>query len=394
MKLVVFGLTISSSWGNGHATLWRGLCRELSTLGHAVTFFERDVPYYAEHRDLARPPGCDLRLYPEWNEDVEAAARRELANADVAMVTSYCPDAGIASRFVLGSRALRVFYDMDTPVTLDRLARGESVAYLPEGGLRDFDLVLSFTGGRALDVLRERLGARRVAPLYGSVDPRTHRPVPRSPRYAADLSYLGTYAPDRDSALERLFLAPARKLSSLRFLIGGALYPPSFPWEKNIAYIPHVPPPEHPAFYCSSALTLNVTRAAMAKMGYCPSGRIFEAAACGVPILSDVWPGLDTFLTPGREILTAESTEEAITLLRMPRTALAEVAARARARVLEEHSAGRRARELVGLIEDLTPTLSLKGEGAGIRQGEDTKSLPFQSGLSDRELSGGGRMRS
>src|SRR5690242_2714714 len=168
MKLVIFGLTISSSWGNGHATLWRGLLRALCRRGDRVVFYERDVPYYAAHRDLAElPAGGMLCLYDDWQE-ASTRARGDLADADVAIVTSYCPDAVDATALVLSSKAaLRVFYDLDTPVTLARLAAGERVEYLPPRGLGEFDLVLSFTGGQALDALKTQLGARRAEPLYG-----------------------------------------------------------------------------------------------------------------------------------------------------------------------------------------------------------------------------------
>ena len=350
MKLVIFGLTISSSWGNGHATLWRGLCRALAKSGHRVVFFERDVPYYAIHRDLRELPGTDLRLYPSW-EEAFAAARREVADADAAMVTSYCPDGVAASELVLGTDGpVSVFYDLDTPVTLERLDAGEKVPYLPAEGLGGFDLVLSYTGGRALDELRERLGARRVAPLYGSVDPETHRPAAPVPDFQADFSYLGTYAADRQEALQRLFLEPARRLPEKRFVIGGAQYPVDFPWGTNVWFVRHLPPADHPAFYASSPLTLNVTRAAMAGMGYCPSGRLFEAAACGTAALSDRWEGLDRFFEPGREIFTAGGTEEVFEILSLPREEIDKVARAARERTLAEHTAERRAAEMVEML--------------------------------------------
>jgi len=352
MRLVIFGLSVSSSWGNGHAALWRGLLGALLRDGHRATFFERDVPYYADHRDLtALPDGGELVLYPDW-EVVLPHARRALAEADVGMVTSYCPDGIAAARLVLDSGApVRCFYDLDTPVTLAQLAAGTPVGYLPPEGLGGFDLVLSYTGGGALDALRERLGAQRVAPLYGSVDPDVHRPVPAAEHYNAALSYLGTYAADRQAALERLFVEPARRRPELRFVIGGALYPESFPWARNIWFVRHLPPAEHPAFYCSSAITLNVTRASMAAMGWCPSGRLFEAAACGTPILSDRWDGIEAFFAPGREIILADDTTEALAALEAAPSELAAIARRARERTLDEHTAGRRARELAAALE-------------------------------------------
>ena len=275
-------------------------------------------------------------------------AARALAEADVGIVTSYCPDAIAAAALLLDSRvALRCFYDLDTPVTLDRLRRGERVDYLPENGLADFDLTLSYTGGPALDALRHVLGARRVVPLYGSVDPAQHRPIAPIPRYRAALSYIGTYAADRQAALERLLVAPARARPAARFVIAGAQYPQDFPWSENIWFVRHLPPVEHPAFYSSSRLTLNVTRAAMARMGWCPSGRLFEAAACGTAILSDAWDGLDAFFIPGEEILVASDTEDALAALDLSDAEIARIARRGRERALAEHSAARRAAQML-----------------------------------------------
>lgn len=352
MNIIIFGLTVSSSWGNGHAALWRGMIRGLLADGHRVTFFERDVPYYADTRDLVElPEGGNLVLYDDWHA-VRPRIDQVLADADVGMVTSYCPDALAATRLVLDARLpVRCFYDLDTPVTLARLAAGEPVDYLGPEGLAGFDLVLSYTGGGALDALRDRLGARRVVPIYGSVDPDLHRPAPPRDAYTALLSYLGTYAADRQAALERLFVEPARRMPDERFVIAGAQYPDGFPWTANTFFVRHLPPPEHPAFYSSSRLTLNVTRGAMARMGWCPSGRLFEAAACGVPILSDAWDGLGDFFRPGQEILVADTTADAMDALRQPPGALAEVARRARDRTLDEHTAARRAREMVAAFE-------------------------------------------
>ena len=338
MKLVIFGLAISSSWGNGHATIWRGLVKALAGAGHHVVFFERDVPYYAAHRDLTEIPGGKLILYAEW-EEAAAMARAQLADADVGIVTSYCPDGIAASEAVLCSPALHVFYDMDTPVTLAALRSGRPLGYIGPRGLRDFDLVLSFTGGPAMQALHTELGARRVAPLYGCVDPAVHRPMPPMESHRAALSYLGTYSEDRMEILRRLFMEPAARLPQQRFLLGGSLYPDHFPWASNIYFIHHVPPARHPAFYCSSRLTLNVTRGAMAAMGHCPSGRLFEAAACGVPILSDGWDGLDAFFTPGAEILVASNTEQALGAISLSDAELARLSGAARERVLAEHTA-------------------------------------------------------
>lgn len=351
MKLVIFGLSVSSSWGNGHATLWRGLIRALARRKHRVVFFERDVPYYASHRDLTELPGGQLCLYSDWSEALPRASE-QLADADVGIVTSFCPDGLAAAELLFDSNVrLRTFYDLDAPVTLDCIRRNQPVPYIGPRGLRDFDLVLSYTGGKALTELRQTLGAKWVEPLYGSVDPDVHFPVRSVPKYENDLSYLGTFSQDRQDILDELFVEPASRLPKSRFVIGGSQYPASFPPTRNIFHIPHVPPPEHPAFYCSSRITLNVTRRAMAQMGYCPSGRLFEAAACDVPILSDVWNGLDEFFEPGREILLARSAADTIRALDISDEELAAIARRARERTLDTYTAGERARELESILE-------------------------------------------
>ena len=349
MKIVIFGLTISSSWGNGHATIWRSLCRQLIGRAHTVVFFELDVPYYAAHRDVSSVDGGTLRLYKSWNDVVDIAGR-ELRDADVAIVTSYCPDAVAASDLVWFSPALRVFYDLDAPITIARLRAGEVVPYIPPNGLGDFDLVLSFTGGAALDALRADLGAKKIVPLYGSVDPDVHCPVPCKDSYRAALSYLGTYSQDRQDTLQDLFIEPARRVPEARFVMGGAQYPAEFPWTNNIFFVRHLPPSEHPSFFCSSRLTLNVTRAAMRDMGWCPSGRLFEAAACGVPTISDTWNGLDQFFTPGSEILIASSAEEVLASLELSDAQLNRIAHAARERVLAEHTGGQRAQQFEDII--------------------------------------------
>jgi spore maturation protein CgeB len=351
MKIAIFGLAVSSAWGNGHATHWRGLCRELGNRGHDVTFFEKDVPYYAAHRDLTGLPGGRLVLYSRW-DDISGLASQSAAEADVGLVTSYCPDALMATELLLSSRCkLRVFYDLDTPVTLAMVRNGESCPYVPPEGLRGFDMVLSYTGGPALDELGSTLGARRVASLYGSVDPEVHFPVSPVAEYISDLSHLGTYAEDREAALRALLIEPALRLPSKRFLIGGPQYPKMFPWCSNIFYRSHVSPAEHPAFYCSSRFTLNVTRRVMANMGFCPSNRLFEAAACGAAIISDPWPGLEQFFEPGEEILVADHPDDVIYALSIEDSQRERIGRRARERALAEHSASCRAREMEQLLE-------------------------------------------
>lgn len=359
MNLVVFGLTISSSWGNGHATLWRGLCRALAARGHQVTFFERDVPYYAAHRDDHAPAGCVLRLYADW-DDIRSAAAAALRTAEVAMVTSFCPDAGAATRLVLESPAeVKSYYDMDSGVTLDALARGSRPDYIPAEGLAAFDVVFSYTGGRTSEDLRRVLGARRVEPLYGSVDPHLHHPVDAGPWISSGLSYLGTYASDRQDAVEQLLLATARRMPHMKFLLAGSQYPADFPWPENLFYLSHLPPGDHPRFYSSSGWTLNVTRGPMAAVGFCPSGRLFEAAACGAPIVSDWWQGLDRFFTPGEEIVVARSTDDVVGALEMDDAERQRIGRRARQRALDSHTAAARVVSFEAALEDVRATGSV-----------------------------------
>jgi spore maturation protein CgeB len=352
LKIVVFGLSVSSSWGNGHATLWRALAAALGARGHRLIFFEKDVPYYAAHRDLSRLERGELVLYRAFRE-VRAQVKQHLATADAAIVTSYCPDAKEAAALVMHeARGVKAFYDLDTPVTLERVRAGEAVDYLPRGGLSGFDVVLSFTGGRALEALRRELGARAVAALHGGVDPARHRPAPGCAGSKQwDLSYLGTYAQTRQLAVDRLFLEPARRLPERRFAVGGSMYPADFPWRPNVFYRGHVAPPEHPGFYSASRFTLNVTRPEMAACGYCPSGRLFEAAACGVPCISDAWEGLEAFFRPGEEVILARGPEDVIAALSLGEEEVRRIARAARERALAEHTAAHRAEELVRILD-------------------------------------------
>jgi spore maturation protein CgeB len=352
MKLVVFGLTVSSSWENGHAALWRGLINALERRGHDVVFFERDTPHYAQNRDLTDLGEADLVLYSDW-ADVRVKAMAHLLDADAAMVTSYCPDAQAACNLVREHAHVSVFYDLDTPATLARLAQGEMVDYVPSDGLRDFDLVLSCTGGEALTQLEQRLGARRALPFYGHVDPDAYRPAPIDARYACDLSYLSAYAADRQAGVQTLFVEPARRRQDKTFMLGGLGYPQNLGWTDNIRVTPQPPPADRPAVYSSSRLTLNLARRDVTASGWCPSARLFEAAACGAAILSDPWSGLDHFFTPGREILTASTVEEAVAAIDMAPDALRAIGRAARERVLDEHTSDHRAGELLAMLADL-----------------------------------------
>src|SRR5215813_1564155 len=286
VKITVFGLTISSSWGNGHATPYRAIFRALHRMGHEVSFFEKDVPYYSSRRDLATCEYCDLVLYPEWKQ-IRELALQSARDSDLVITASYLPDGQLISDEVLNlTGPLRVFYDLDTPVTLSNLKNG-GVEYLRADQLAEFDLVLSFTGGNVLQKLEQEYGARMARPLYGCVDPDIYARVQPDPQFACDLSYMGTFAPDRQAKLDELFLEPARQNPAKQFVLAGSLYPWDWQWPANVRKTDHVPPQAHPDFYCSSRSTLNLTREEMARNGWCPSGRFFEAAACGTPLITD-----------------------------------------------------------------------------------------------------------
>ena len=352
LKITFFGLTVSSSWGNGHATPYRALFRALARRGHQITFYEQDVEYYALRRDFTHCDFCRLELYSRW-EDIRAQAVREAAESDAIVVGSYCPGgARISDEILALDGPLRVFYDMDAPITLARLARGDGdIDYLRGDQICGFDLYLSFTGGHSLAELRQRWGARRVEPLYGCVDPDLHFRTDFAPIYGCDLSYMGTFAPDRQPLLEELFLEPARQMRSRVFLLAGALYPWQWQWPANLRRFDHIAPGQHAALYSSSRATLNITRREMAASGWCPSGRLFEAAACGAPMLSDWWEGLDSFFTPQEEILIVESAAEVMAALRQNHGELTRMAARAAERTFSEHTGEARAIELLKHFE-------------------------------------------
>lgn len=356
MNIVIFGLTISSAWANGHATPWRALLKGLAGLGHSATFFERDVAYYAQHRDLVDPEFCQLELYTEWCSVLDRA-REAVGAADVAIVTSYCPDGLAACQLVLDSpRPMHVFYDMDTPVTLaalerDGLAVSNGAHYLRPELIPEFDLYLSFSGGPKLDEFRERWGARRTAPLYGSVDPEAYLPVAEPPReFRCAMGYLGTYAADRQPALERLLIAPAEHRPEERFLVVGSLYPTDA-WPSNVCRLEHLEPHRHPGFFGANRVTLSISRQAMLDWGYTPSGRLFEATACGTPLLTDAFPGLQDFFDPGAEVLVARTADDALAALDLSDAELERTGRAGRERTLAEHTGTARAQQLVAACE-------------------------------------------
>ena len=348
MKLIVLGLSLSSSWGNGHATTYRALLKAFAARGHDVLFLERDVPWYAGQRDLADPDWCRLGFYRDLDELKGWAG--EVTAADAVIVGSYVPD-GVevgrwAQRTATGPCA---FYDIDTPVTLAKLARGD-FEYLSPELIPQYDLYLSFTGGPTLDLLEQRYGSPAARALYCSVDAAAYRPSGAATRW--DLSYLGTYSDDRQPTLTRLLIDTARAAPARRFVVAGPQYPDTIDWPANVERIDHLPPADHRAFYSASRWTLNVTRADMIERGWSPSVRLFEAAACATPIVSDRWAGLDQLLTPEREIVLADATADVLALLE--RDDAAAIGQAGRARVLAEHTAEHRAAALEGYLREVS----------------------------------------
>lgn len=344
MKLVVLGLTLSSSWGNGHATTYRALLDAFARRGHEVLFLERDKPWYAGHRDLAEPDFCTLAWYDSVGE--LARWRKAIADADAVIVGSYVPE-GIAVGDVVQREAngVTAFYDIDTPVTLAALQRGDC-DYLSPELIPGFDLYLSFTGGPMLDRIERQYGSPAARALYCSVDTTAYRPTGTAKKW--DLSYLGTYSPDRQPTLERLLIDVARACPTRRFAVAGPQYPAEIDWPTNVERIDHLPPADHATFYSASRFTLNVTRADMIAAGWSPSVRLFEAGACGTPIISDAWDGIDALFEPGREIILARDTQAVIDALAGDAAA---IGAAARRRVLSAHSADHRAAELEALLD-------------------------------------------
>lgn len=343
LSIVVIGLSVTSSWGNGHATTYRALIEALARRGHRITFLERDVPWYRDHRDLTKPSAWNVELYQSLL-DIPRRFGRLIRDADLVIVGSYVPDGiAIAEWTTTHARGLTAFYDIDTPVTLAKLDQG--LDYLSAAMIPRFDLYLSFTGGPVPDMIQESYGSPLARVLYCSADADVYAPQRAQPRWA--LGYLGTYSEDRQPVLEELLLAPARTLPSERFVVAGAQYPEQFGCPANVARIEHLTPKEHPTFYAEQRFTLNATRADMKALGFSPSVRLFEAAACGTPVISDRWAGLETVFAPSQEILLASSPRDVIEILRdMPEERRRTIAHNARRRVLADHTPDHRARQL------------------------------------------------
>lgn len=356
LNIVILGLSITSSWGNGHATTFRGLVRELAARSHQVLFLERDVPWYAASRDLPQPEYCTTELYSTL-DDLENRFTEQVREADVVIIGSYVPEGVLVGQWVINTaQGIKAFYDIDTPVTLAKLER-DDFEYLHPSLIPQYDLYLSFTGGPTLEVLEKKYGSPMARPLYCSFDPALYYPEEHAAQW--DLGYLGTYSDDRQPALETLMLAAAWQWPAGKFVVAGPQYPASVQWPANTQYIHHLPPAEHRQFYNQQRFTQNITRQDMIQAGFSPSVRLFEAAACGIPIISDYWEGLDTFFAFDAEILISRSTQDTLGYLQeiseAERKAIGE---RARQKVLTYHTAAHRAWEVEQYVRTLQGALN------------------------------------
>ncbi len=351
LDIVMFGLSITSSWGNGHATTYRALIKALAARGHRITFLERDVPWYRGHRDLISSPYCEIALYDSL-KSVSRDFGSKVAAADVVLLGSFVPDGAALGDWITSSaRGVTVFYDIDTPVTLDKLATN-SAQYISPSLVPRFNLYLSFTGGPVLQLITGIYGSPRARALYCAADIEVHKPEDVPTQWA--LGYIGTYSEDRQPLLEQLLIEPARRLPEHSFVVVGAQYPGKLIWPENVRHIEHLPPESHSKFYCSLRYALNLTRQHMAAAGYSPSVRLFEAAACGTPLISDSWPGLEEFFVPEREILLASSADDVVKLLSgSDESQRLDIAAAARQRVLKDHTGETRATEFERYVGEL-----------------------------------------
>jgi spore maturation protein CgeB len=351
MKFVIIGLSVTSSWGNGHATTYRALLKELKALGHDILFLEKDVPWYSPHRDMPAPDFCKVGLY-KTNEELKNNYKKEVAEADVVIVGSYVQQGVEVGNWAIETaNGVTAFYDIDTPVTLAKLER-KDYEYLDPNIIPKYDLYLSFSGGPILKHLEDHYGSPMARALYCSVDPDLYYPEDQPKTWK--LGYLGTYSDDRQPTVEELLNKPAANFSSEKFVVAGPQYPEDYTWSKNVERIDHLPPAEHRKFYNSQEFTLNVTRQDMIKAGYSPSVRLFEAAACGVPIISDYWDGIHSIFEQGTEILIARSSDEVEEYFRnTSESQRKEIGENSRQKVLKFHTARARAKELINYVKEV-----------------------------------------
>ncbi|MGX8008939.1 CgeB family protein [Mesorhizobium sp. ORM8.1] len=350
MKIAFYGSSLLSSYWNGAATYYRGLLKALARRGYDIVFYEPDAFDRQKHRDIEAPDWCSVVVYEATPHALMQVAARA-AQADIVVKASgvgFEDDALL--RAVLDHArpdALTVFWDVDAPATLNEL-RSDPDHPLHEA-LSRIDLVLTYGGGDPVVWDYRALGAAECVPVYNALDPETHHPVARNPRFACDLAFLGNRLPDRETRVEAFFLEPARALDSQRFLLGGSGWGDK-PLPPNVSRLGHVGTRDHNVFNVTPKAVLNISRDSMAANGFSPATRVFEAAGAGACLVTDAWLGVEIFLTPGEEILVARDGADVAEIMRTLSPAKARaIGAAALRRVLAEHTYTLRA-ELVDAI--------------------------------------------
>jgi spore maturation protein CgeB len=344
LEIAFFGSSLISAYWNGAATYYRGLIRALAERGHCITFYEPDAFERKEHRDIPDPDWAQSVIYrAETERDVD----RVLDQARYADLIVKCSGVGIWDRYLEAGvfRASKpggsvAFLDVDAPATLDRVngdARDPFRALIPR-----FDFIFTYGGGAPVVNAYRALGARECVPIYNALDPATHYPVIGDPKFACDLSFLGNRLPDREARVDEFFLKPAT-FCNATFLLGGNGWQDK-PLPPNARWVGHVYTADHNAFNCSAKAVLNVARESMARYGYSPATRVFEAAGAGACLITDAWTGIDLFLKPGDEILVAQDGREVAQILgELSPERARQIAQAGRKRILAEHTYGHRA---------------------------------------------------
>lgn len=347
MRIAFFASSLLSSYWNGAATYYRGIARALHRRGHRIAFFEPDAFDRQSHRDIEEPEWAKVVVYAN-REDAALAALEQAQDYDVVVKASGVGvfDA-LLEREALAHQARGatvIFWDVDAPATLERVELDPDDAF--RALIPRYDLVLTYGGGpRVVDAYR-RLGARDCVPIYNALDPDTHHPVPPDPRFAADLGFLGNRLPDREARVGRFFFEAARRAPERTFLLGGAGWDDAA-LPPNVRGIGHVGTEDHNAFNASVRIALNINRESMARFGYSPPTRVFEAAGAGACLIVDAWDGIEAFLEPGREVLVAEDGAAVAAYLESTDAACARrIGARARERLLAQHTYAQRAIEV------------------------------------------------
>jgi spore maturation protein CgeB len=353
MNIAFFASSLVSAYWNGAATYYRGIVRALHERGHRVTFFEPDAFERQQHRDMADPPWAKVVVYPAQSEAEVLRTVAQAAGADLVVKASGVGvyDA-LLERAVLdlqGPATLVAFWDVDAPATLDRMHADAQDPFRPL--VPRYDLVLTYGGGEPVRRAYLALGARECVPIYNALDPGTHHPVPPDERFAADLAFLGNRLPDREARVEEFFLRAAQLLPSQRFLLGGNGWAGKV-MPANVRDIGHVYTADHNAFNCTPRAVLNISRESMARYGFSPATRVFEAAGAAACLITDAWDGLETFFEPGREVLVAHSGEEVAQHVRsLDASTSRRIGQAAYAHVLAQHTYAHRAAQLDEVLQ-------------------------------------------